>query len=560
MNNIKIILEFKDIFDEKPQPIDSYLNGINKQILIGYAIYYCSLSTMIIPDNKNILFAFLREYDKDIEFFKILKIKISHIINNSTKNPVILNNRTSLKFFELVKGRKIQNSIDLSDSEVRQRLLKVYLLLNASNKIITNTDNLKEIVIANSLIYSIYSDTNCRNLRLVELIKACLFLEYCQKHIPFHFEIFLKEYGLDKWQEYVLYLHQIGMLIIEQNINEPVKLISISIDDKDYAKKVAFFDKFCIQEIYQNDQDFTEIKSRPVEKNSETGDYRIVFEQFFVEKMYKSLYFIFKEINDSFIGSDKYINPTTFRSEIGFEFSEKILMNKILRDALGKKYKHLGYNELQKKGRPDYYIRDGKHILLFECKDNLIRKKVVESGDIEVFISEMKHIFLNNKEEKPKAIKQLINNIITIREGKFEEDNGINLNNNVIYPIIVTHNSIFSLPGINALLNDWFSTELEFNGINTNNIKDLTIIDIGTLVMYQGLFSQKNNSIRELIDSYWKKCKTENSKKLQTIEDVVCDFLIKYQPFNIYVDEFFKGKNFFTKEIKKYNDCFLDKN
>lgn len=558
MNNIRIILEYKNIFKEKPQPIDSYLNGIKREILIKYAIYFCTLSTMELDVNK-ILLAFLRESDEKTKFFDAVKNKISHILNNSTQIPAILNTRTSLRFFELVKGLKYQHSIDLTDTEIRQRLLKVYLLLNENNKIVADTENIIELVIANSLIYSIYSNTNYLSLRLIELIKACLFLEYCKEKIPHHFKSFLEDYGINKWQEYVLYLHQIGMLIIEQDINEPVKFISIPRNDKNYEKKVAFFDKFCIQEIYQNDQDFTEIKSRPVEKIGETDEYCIVFEQFFVEKMYKSLYFTFKEINDTFKDFDQYQKPSTFRSNIGREFSEKILMNTILSDALGKKYKHLGYKELQKDGRPDYYIRDGKHIFLFECKDNLIKKKVVDSGDIHDFISEMKHIFLKNEEGRPKAIKQLVNNIVSIRDGKFDEDRGINPNNNVIYPIIVTHNSIFSLPGINALINEWFFTELKLNRID-NNIKNLTIIDIGTLILYQGLISQKNNSIRELIDSYWKNCETLNSKEAQTIEDVVSDYLKIFQPFKIYVEEFFRGKNFVTKEILKYNDCFLEEN
>jgi len=559
MNHIGIILRYKDLFDEEPHSIDSYLYGINREILIDYAIYYCSLSTLIGLEVKNIFFAFLRECDKETEYYQTLTKKISNIVNNGTENPEILNTRTSLKFFELVKGRISHYSKDLTDIEVRQKLLKVYLLLNGNNKIVSTTENLKELVIANSLIYSIYSEINCYHLRIAELIKSSLFLEYSKGQIPHHFKTFLKNYGIDRWQEYTLYLHQIGMLIMERNIDEPVISITIPPDSKNYAKKVTFFDKFCIQEIYRNDLDFTRIKSCPVVKNCETGEYRIVFEQFFVEKMYKSLYFTFKEINDSFLGTDKYINPSTFRSDIGFKFSEKILMNRILGDALGKKYKHLGYKELQKEGHPDYYIRDGKHILLFECKDNLIKKDVVESGDVDKFIIEMKHIFIKNERGKPKAFKQLINNIVAIRKGEFIEDKGIHRNNNVIYPIVIVHNSIFSLQGINSLLDEWFFTELNLYDIDIKNIKNLTIIDINTLILFQGFISQKNNSIRELIDSYWKNYFTICRKKYPTTEDVVNEFPIRFQSFSNYVENIFKAKNILTKEIKKYDDCFLEK-
>jgi len=147
MNHIGIILRYKDLFDEEPHSIDSYLYGINREILIDYAIYYCSLSTLIGLEVKNIFFAFLRECDKETEYYQTLTKKISNIVNSGTENPEILNTRTSLKFFELVKGRISHYSKDLTDIEVRQKLLKVYLLLNGNNKIVSTTENLKELVI-----------------------------------------------------------------------------------------------------------------------------------------------------------------------------------------------------------------------------------------------------------------------------------------------------------------------------------------------------------------------------------------------------------------------------
>ena len=55
-----------------------------------------------------------------------------------------------------------------------------------------------------------------------------------------------------------------------------------------------------MSEIYYNDKDYTNIKAKPVIKNEKKGEYNIIFEQFFIEKMFKGLYFNFKEINESF--------------------------------------------------------------------------------------------------------------------------------------------------------------------------------------------------------------------------------------------------------------------
>lgn len=555
MNTIRTIQGYKDLFDDEPESIDSYLSGIDKTIMIDYAIKCCSLSTIVEPDVNNIFWAFFNQDDNNTKFFEILKKKVSDIVRDKKEYPIILNIKTSLKFFELVQGQELLPSNDLSDYEIRQRLLKVYLLLNSKNKTVTNKENFIEQIVEISLKYSIYSNTNCFYLRITELIKSCLFLEYCKENIPAHFNIFLKNYGIDRWQDYTLYLYQIGKIILEKDIEEPVKSISIPIDDIEYAKKTYFFDKLCMQEAYQDDDDFTEIKSHPVVKNNETGEYRIVFEQFFIERMYKGLYFTFNTINNSLEDTTEYIK--NFRSNIGLEFSEKVLLNKTLKNALGNKYKQLTHKELPREGSPDYYIRDGKYILLFECKDNLIDKTIVENGDIDAFINKMKELFIVKK-KRPKAIKQLINNIESIRNGEFIEDKGINPDNNVIYPVLITHNTIFSLSGVNALVDEWFSEELNSDSRNFNksNINHFTIININTLVIYQGLLSQNGSTIRELIDSYWTDCLMFENKKYPTAEAVVNELPIKFQSFDSYVESAFKTKNIITKGLLKYDQYF----
>lgn len=555
-----IILGYKDLFDDEPESIDSYLNGIDKKVLIDKAINYCSLSTIIGSDVNKILWAFFNTNDINTEFYETLNTKIPNILKTLKGNPKILNVRSSLKFFELIQGRNLLPSTDLSDYEIRQRLLNVYLLINSENKSVPYRENICEHFTAISLnfsVYSYYSGTkDISYLRLAELIKSCIFLEYCKVHIPYHFEVFLNDYGIGKWQEYTLYLHEIENLVAERDIEHPVMTIRIPTDDKNYAKKTAFFDKFCRQGTYHDDADFTEIKSHPVVKNNETGEYRIVFEQFFIEKMYKSLYFTFNAINDSLKVTTGY--KKKFRSDIGLEFSEKVLMNRILKDALGNKYKQLNHEELPREGSPDYYIRDDKYILLFECKDNLIDKKIVENGDINGFIEKMKDLYIINKNERPKAIKQLINNIVSIRKGGFAEDKGIDPDNNVIYPILITHNTIFSLSGVNALIDEWFSNELDSDSrdFNKNNIKHITIININTLVLYQGLLSQKGSTIRELIDSYWKNYMTCESKKHVTAEAELDEYGKRFQSFDKYVSNALRDKNIFTKEISKYNQYF----
>lgn len=556
LSNIRLILEYEDIFDENPNEIYSYLDGIDKWILIRSAIFYCSLSTKLEPELNYLFYPFLTEKDRGTSFEEKLKEKtIEFIDKHKGVNPIVINVRTSLRFFELIQSYDSKKKIELSQEKINKRLLKVYLLLNQKNNYeFGQRENYNEIIIANSLLYSIYSDTNLVYLRIAELIKACLFLEYCELSIPVHYSKFLSESGVLNWQEYVTYIHQIGMLFVNKNIDSPMPIVEVPKNDEVYEKKVAFLDKFCLTEIYQNDADYTKIKVNPVIKNYETGEYYIIFEQFFVEKMYKCLYFTFNAINSELKGKKEYVKD--FKGDIGKYFSEKILLNKIIKDAIGKKYKHLGYSELQKEGRPDYYIRNGKNIFLFECKDNLIKKSVIESANIDQFISELDHIFIKSKDGQRKAIRQLIYNIKDIREGDFEEDKEINPTKNIIYPIIVTNNTIFSLAGMNLLINEWFFNELKICNIDIQGIKNLTLININTLILLQGLLSNNHFRIKALIDTYWQECNSLNNRKYPTEEVVMSKRFEVSMSFDKYIEGKISGRNIFTSVIRQYRRYF----
>jgi hypothetical protein len=557
MNIIRIILEYKDLFDDKPKNIDYYLNGISKEKLLESAIYYCSLSTLLDPELSNLVYPFLLECDKGTKLEEHIKLKVKEFLNKKNVLPVILNVRSSLKFFELAQNFDCQDNINLSESDIRERLLKVYLLLNKLHyKGLERKENFNELLVIQSLIHSIYSDTNRHYLRIVEFFKSCLFLKFCESHIPNHMTKFLHEFGISNWQEYVLNVHQLGMLIFERSIENPIIPIIIPIEDENYSKKVFFFDKFCLSDVYHNDKDFTYIKSKPVVKNEKEGEYYVIFEQFFIEKMFKGLYFIFNDINKSFETTEYFIKPAKFRSDFGKKFSEQVLLNKIIKDSIGKKYKHLGYEELQRKGLPDYYIRDGRNIFLFECKDNLISKEVIDTEDVDIFLKELHHIFVESEQGKQKAIKQLINNIMAIRNGEFIEDIGIKPNNNIIYPIIVTHNTIFSLTGINILVNEWFFKELDEQAIDKKNIRNITIININSLILLQGLLSQNEYNLKNIIESYWGAIDKVSRKKFPTREIVISERYKVSCSFDYFVESKFSGKIKLSKEFLKYEEYF----
>lgn len=559
MSRISIILQFEDLFLEDPESIDFYLSGISKEYLINKAIIYLSLST-ILNETKDIFWAFFNSDDVEEDYYKELTDRVRNIIKSYPEEKptlAILNVRSSLFFFEYIY--RLDNDTitpTFTDNQIRINLLKAYLLINNKQGFaLHEDDNELYIVMGNALTHSLYSGIDLIKLRLAEMIKACLFFEYCEKDLPKHLEKFLQYYEIDTWKEYIRLIHQLGKLVFKKKIDDPITQIFIPETDRNYEKKVRFIETFCLQKVDAGDQDFTCIKSHPILKDKTANSYRIIFEQFFIEKMYKSLYFTFNRINNEiFVGTPHYIKD--LKSTLGKNFSENILLNRVLKDSLGNKYKHLGNSDLGDNEDPDYYIRDGKYILLFENKDNLVDRSIADSRDVKILTDKLKNIFICNEKGEDKAIRQLINNIEKIQNGNFIKDNGIKPHNCIIYPIVVIDNSLFSLAGINTLVNQWFITEIKARSIKPEHIKPLTIIDIDSLILYQGLYSQKEYGLRHLIDEYWHWITTTINKKNSRYE-TVDNKIMKYLSFKFYLDDIFKDQNIFTQEITQYNKYFL---
>lgn len=560
MSRINSILVYSDLFDGEAESIEAYLSPIEKGTLIDYAIKLLSLSTVHdIYKEENTLWAFLCKEEETLVHSLYQKIMAKRRKHGTSS--CIINTRTSLDFFEYAfKSTTTRNRI--SDSQQNINVLKAYLLLNERNNKKSSLQgkeyDIDEIMLHNALEYERYIDENLLYLRVTQFIKACLFFEFCEKKLPVHLKEFENFYDIDTWKTYILYLHQVGMIIKERELHNPLLTVTIPFEDDNYLKKKRFLEKFCLQKSgWDDNQDYTELKNNPIIQSGD-NKYQVIFEQFFCEKVYQSLYFKFREINERFQGSNPASFVKNFRKYIPFEFSEKFLTNKLLLTAFGNKYIHLNYNDLREKGQSDYYVRNGKYIFLFECKDNLIGKDILAECNLDLFIGKLKELFVEKSNEKRirgKAINQLINNISKIL-GMEYPDKKYKAKNCVIYPIIVVHNNVFSLTGINSIVNRWFWDEIHERGITHPYIKDVTIISIDTLALYQGVFPQKGCSIKEMIDAYWKAYRVMDNKKYESATRVLEEYHSKYQSFKRFVGRSFLDKEIFTKEIEKYCRLF----
>lgn len=172
-----------------------------------------------------------------------------------------------------------------------------------------------------------------------------------------------------------------------------------------------------------------------------------------------------------------------------------------------KSYIHYSGAEMRSKGflgEPDYYIRNGNDIFLFEFKDSLYRKEDKVECDYEKVKSSIEKKLVRKENGKPSAIEQLCNGIALILNDKFRIDLGIRSNKVKIYPILVVGDSTFTNVGTNFILNDYFKTEISNRNIDNKNIRPLILVSIDSLILYQFDFEEKNLKLRNVLDSYLK--------------------------------------------------------
>jgi hypothetical protein len=137
---------------------------------------------------------------------------------------------------------------------------------------------------------------------------------------------------------------------------------------------------------------------------------------------------------------------------------------------------------------PDYYVRKGNDIFLFELKDTLANASTKEKRNLDDFVLDLYGKFFKTEKNKPKAIMQLMAKVKDIQEGKFAFDT-VNKNSN-IYPVIIVDSTYFTMRGVCVILEHWMRYYCEKAGIESQNIKKLILMDISTLKLFASKFKQ----------------------------------------------------------------------
>jgi len=546
------IIDFEKVFeDENSEDYLKKINNIPKRLLIDIASFFASVNpdNILVKDYKQFLSRFFGKENNKLA--NEINNKIIQYLDGETKTVGILNPRTSLKLFETVLSRN-QDNIEINNKDLEILIFKIYLALNTqlnrNDKLVIESSQkfnhypeLIRLAIGNSLPTSDISNFNLKSVFVGQILRAIYLFEFLsiQNSSINLLENFYKRFKVTDYKGFLQKILPLAFYVISAK-HEGSMTLEVN-KDEHYESKIDFLNNLIVSKIdyLDNDIDYLTIRANPLYKLDEAS-YRIISPLFMIEKIFNGLYFTLKEINDE-LDESIQIN---LRQLITYDFSEKYLLYKILDRTYEKKYFKLSGEQIKTPGAPDYYIRNGNKVYLFESKNILIRADLKESYDFEKYektLKEKLYFEIKGNKESPKAVRQLTNFAKSLLKGEFEEDKNYKPNSLKIYPIIILHNRQLDILGLNNLINIWFDiekTEIENAGLCTKNLRRPTILHIDTLLLMHEQIAQGKYQLDILLDEYQDSINAQKlkKKKYKTEQDQKQFVLDQLASFNMFFD------------------------
>ena len=363
-------------------------------------------------------------------------------------------------------------------------------------------------------------DNQMRN----QLSRTVSFFKFVSKHplLKDLYEEFLREYKLQSWGNY---LKTYWSLQVLANYNTGFVNFKI-LEDKDnlLSEPVVEKDSIDIHQIIplSENVDYVAFREKPFIKIA-PHEYAIIDVSFLINRMYDGLYFSFNKL-----WQNKHPdNKNEFNRIFTTEFSEETVLVNNLKDVANtqrwfsltdKECKDL-ISEHKIPSPPDFYIRDGKNIILFECKDVKIRKDIKENGTIELLLKEINKGFVGYEDEKKKwkykGVGQLVRNAKRIQDGNFRWDPEVDSESKIFLVLVVADPKQVA-PGWKNYLNRKMQEECVRQNVNMSRIYPLILTDLGTIALYKHNF--KGKGLIQYFNQYFQKTKFD-AKVLSSLSD-----------------------------------------
>lgn len=536
------------IFADKPFSVFDYLRHLDRQNLIGVALRLIYSDDMF-SDFKDYCAEFFcaENFNFANECYRLLNKHIQannrDITSIIPRTYIITSQSTALELLRQTFAINISDFIpDTPQVLQEQYFFKAILLINQSigdweaPLEYNSNGETTNLCLAKSLLCTTLNNFGSSNLKaeyvaMLQIIKGYHFFKYCeQSKIKEHLSVFLENNGAKSWCHY---LYDAIRLILFPLQNKQGYFPRIELNSQRDGEKFLRAHSFKEDTIVplEANQDYTYFKSHPlIELND--GTYLPISPIFCINHIYKSIYFEFKAINESFFGTANYIKGQGLLSIFTTEFSEQTLFERYVRNAI---CRHRGIKKSDrecKKGKPfghepDFYLRDGNNIILFENKDIMIPDHLISSKQYDQLEQEL------DKKLVKKGINQLIYNIKQIENKTFKWDSNLP-NKPKIYPVLVIDDSSLCAPGLNYILNEVFQQQLKCNNIKLK-VYPLAIVELDTLIAFANYFQLSDVRFKKLLEQFYDYI--SKNKRSEKVEQLLREVLHKYFPFYIFMSQ-----------------------
>lgn len=416
---------------------------------------------------------------------------------------------------DLLSSENEENK-ELSKHEVEVDLFKNYLKIN--DQFIKKSDELAKQLnpeafdriedylatmhISNSISIFEISYTNVLNTLIANFYKAYLLLEFLESDYPELFQQFLIDYGIADKNEFLRSIMPIVIHAVKGELTESgIQILKAEGDSKLFLDKLIANSEGSVSLM----EDFVHLRSNPLYKIADT-EYLIIDRGLAVNRLFNSIFFdILSIIKDGKVKVKK-----DFFSIYTFDFVEKYLSYTVLDKIFRKRgYKVFSGEDITNTFKidtePDYYVRNGKKVFIFEIKGSIVRGDVKQGFSWRKLEAELKKKFYGDQSDK-KAILQLIERIEILEDNSSKAVYDIDIPDNfIVTPILLITDHSLNTIGINHILNSWFDEEVEKSTklkLIKNRIKKLIVIHIDTLIIYSEYFKENSRSFENLIESY----------------------------------------------------------
>lgn len=528
---------YKEIFGDEIPSFDQLIKGIPTRVILGVvsvinAELYLSTGDPV-AQQRILSFLLRRQNQKTIN--RILSRVYASTRDSKGNGVAIFSTHLTLEFLHqaLLHFHEDESFLDTNPSQ-ELTIFKAYLLI--SEKVNSQTNLTKDSSSPLDYYRKNTWPTHINQLEvnhpinyLTSIVKSKSFFDFLEFESAYSEFVnsFLSEREYkNSWS----YIFNLGQLIqnstTQQNNEGTLSPFYIKIKDQSFSwlnemclDLISYKEKF--KSGKRNNDGF---KDKPLVK-FQSNSFLVIDWNLFANKIYNGLiYDFFTKSGISELSEFKSKeNPFIAFKKIISEFSiENYLFKNLIRGIFKGKQTAVVFDEREKQGFPDAYVRVGKRIFVFEIKDAFFPSKTVESYDYNLIKLKIDEKYNTDK----KGTGQLIKHIRNLQNDPYENRSYAELKlksrNLIIYPIMVYTDTFYSMPGVSLYLQESFNDRIREENLTDKFeiIKPLTFFNIDFLINNLDLLQNKDYSLDKVIDYVTKTLNIarKNHEKYRTIE------------------------------------------